>query len=497
MTPRTAVLYARVSSREQQQEGYSIEAQVKLLRASAAKDGFQIAREFIEVESAKATGRKQFGEMVTFLKRNRSCQDLYVEKTDRLTRNLRDVVTIEDLDISVHLVKEGEILSKTSRSHQKFIFDIRVAMARNYTENQREEVGKGMVEKAAQGGLPGLAPFGYRNIPATRTVEIHPEKGHVARYVFETYATGKHSVLSLSKDVKARWGTYISKANIHTMLNNPFYMGLVVFRGQTYQGVHKPLVSHELWSKCQNLMHVPNRPKYGKREIAFRGMLHCAHDGCTVTGDVKKQKYVYYTCSHGRGPCELPRFREEEIVQRLGSVLKNVYVPPEVAARIVQALEQDAAQKNKTASAERVRLERELKTLEARIDQAYSDKVDGLIPMDLWQRKNSEWQAEISRVKAQMATPVKEETASRIQDVRRIFELAESAYSLYVTRNPAEQADLLRNVLSNCSIDAVSLYPTYRKPFDMIVRRARNKEWSGREDSNLRPPAPEAGALPG
>ena len=34
MTPRTAVLYARVSSREQREEGYSIEAQVKLLRAA-------------------------------------------------------------------------------------------------------------------------------------------------------------------------------------------------------------------------------------------------------------------------------------------------------------------------------------------------------------------------------------------------------------------------------------------------------------------------------
>jgi site-specific DNA recombinase len=161
MTTGTAVLYARVSSCEQQMEGYSIEAQVKLLHESAAKYGLEIIRQLIEVESAKATGRKKLTEMVSFFMRNRSCQDLYVEMTDRLTRNPRDVVTIEDLDISVHLVKEGEILSKNSRSHQKFIFDIRVAMARNYTENQKVEVGKGMVEKAVQGGLPGHAPFGY------------------------------------------------------------------------------------------------------------------------------------------------------------------------------------------------------------------------------------------------------------------------------------------------------------------------------------------------
>ena len=98
MTPRTAVLYARVSSREQQQEGYSIDAQIKLLRTSQ-QEGVEIVREFIEIESAKAAGRKQFAEMVTYFKRNRSCRSLLVEKTDRLYRNFRDAVTLEELDI--------------------------------------------------------------------------------------------------------------------------------------------------------------------------------------------------------------------------------------------------------------------------------------------------------------------------------------------------------------------------------------------------------------
>jgi hypothetical protein len=76
-------------------------------------------------------------------------------------------------------------------------------------------------------------------------------------------------------------------------------------------------------------------------------------------------------------------------------------------------------------------------------------------------------------------------------DVQRILELAQNAYFLYLTRKPTEQAELLKRVLLNCSIDAVSLYPTYRKPFDLIFNRAKNEEWSGREDSNLRPPGPE------
>ena len=155
-------------------------------------------REFIEVESAKAAGRKQFAEMVAFFKRNRSCRVLLVEKTDRLYRNYRDALTVEDLDIEVRFVKENETLSKNARSQVKFMHDIRLAMARNYSENLREEVKKGMSEKASQGTYPGRPPFGYRNNRVARTIEIHPEKSEIAKRIFEMYASGRYSLLSLS-----------------------------------------------------------------------------------------------------------------------------------------------------------------------------------------------------------------------------------------------------------------------------------------------------------
>ena len=78
-----------------------------------------------------------------------------------------------------------------------------------------------------------------------------------------------------------------------------------------------------------------------------------------------------------------------------------------------------------------------------------------------------------------------------VLNVQRIFELANRAYFLYVTRNAAERGHLLNSVLLNCTTNGVSLWPTYRKPFDLIFQRAKNEEWSGREDLNLRPPGPE------
>lgn len=252
MTARTAVLYARVSSREQREEGYSIEAQVKLLRAAAQKDGLEIVRDFIEIESAKTAGRKQFSEIVTFFKHNRSCRVLLVEKTDRLYRNQRDALTPQDLDLQIEFVKEGDTLSKDSKSQVKFMHDIRLAMARNYSENLREEVKKGMAEKASQGTYPGRAPFGYRNNKAARAIEIHPEKGTIAQHVFELYATGRYSLLSLAKELLHTHGTCISKANLHQILTNPFYIGRFEWSGHTYQGTHPHLIGAELFAQVQN-----------------------------------------------------------------------------------------------------------------------------------------------------------------------------------------------------------------------------------------------------
>jgi site-specific DNA recombinase len=319
MTTRTAVLYARVSSREQREEGYSIEAQIRLLRTFAKKNGFEIAEEFVDIESAKSTGRKQFGNMVAFLRRSKTCRTILVEKTDRLSRNFEDEVLLDSLNLEIHFVKTGTVLSKDARAQTKFMHSIELVSSKFYSDNLSEEVIKGMREKAENGWYPGRAPFGYLNNRATRTLDKHPEKSALVVRVFEMYATGRYSLFSLSKELRHVTGTYISKANIHQMLNNPIYVGRFLWRGEMFEGKHETFISPELYVRAQAVLTGHNRPKYGKHELAFRGMLTCAHDDCAVTAELKKGKYVYYHCTGYRGPCLLPRFREEVIAERLGT----------------------------------------------------------------------------------------------------------------------------------------------------------------------------------
>jgi DNA invertase Pin-like site-specific DNA recombinase len=146
-----AVIYARVSSKEQEKEGFSIPAQLKLLRRYATDHGFPVVQEYVDVETAKRAGRTSFMAMVGFFQKQMQVKSdadsrriLLVEKTDRLYRNIKDWVTLDGLGIEIHLVKENDILSRDSRSAQKFMHGIRVLMAKNYIDNLGEETKKGM-----------------------------------------------------------------------------------------------------------------------------------------------------------------------------------------------------------------------------------------------------------------------------------------------------------------------------------------------------------------
>jgi site-specific DNA recombinase len=415
-----AVIYTRVSSREQQQEGFSLGAQAKLLREYADRNGLRIVKGFEDVETAKASGRIQFSEMMTWFRRNRSCRVLLVEKTDRLYRNLRDAVTLEDLDIETHLVKEGQIISKEAKSQAKLIHGIHLVMAKNYSENLREEVKKGMREKLSQGGFPGHAPFGYRNNKAERTIEIDPVDSVTVIRLFDLYATGAYTLSTLTKAIRIETGQTISRCNVHKILKNLFYIGVTQWMGQTYSGTHPVFVDPYTFERVQAVLTGHNRPKYSRKDIAFRGLMTCAYDDCMVTGEIQKGKYVYYRCTGHRGKCDLPRFREEDIANRLGEPLKGLQVPPEVISQIVTTLREDQKEAVGKVRAERTRLEARLTGIRSRMDAAYVDRLDGKIPEDFWERKMSEWRMEEQQVKMAIQGFSNAEVGDRALDAQRI-----------------------------------------------------------------------------
>ncbi|MFA7385816.1 MAG: recombinase family protein [Candidatus Paceibacterota bacterium] len=201
-----SILFARVSSREQEETGYSLPSQEKLLKEYNNKKGFNVAKNFSISESASGRNqRKTFNEMLEYVKEN-NIKIIICEKVDRLTRNLKDAVSInewinKDSGREVHFVKEGCILNRESKSNEKFIWNIKVSVAQYYIDNLSEEVKKGQKEKIAQGWLPTKPPLGYKTI-GERGHKIHiidDEKSFFIIKMFKYYATGNYSLRELSK----------------------------------------------------------------------------------------------------------------------------------------------------------------------------------------------------------------------------------------------------------------------------------------------------------
>ena len=477
---RQAVVYARVSSKEQEKEGFSIPAQLKLLREYALSDGIRVVEEYVDVETAKQAGRSSFGEMVDYVHKHPEARIILVEKTDRLYRNLKDWVTLDELDLEIHFVKENVVLSADSRSSEKFMHGIKVLMAKNYIDNLSEETRKGMTEKAEQGTWPSSAPFGYVNIVAEggkRTIQPDSEIGPIIRRMFEWYVTGQYSARDITRMARdeglrsRKSGNVVPQSMIHKMLRNRVYMGEFVWAGKIYQGDHEPIVSRELWERAQSVLdgRYAHRSKRPKRDFAFAGLVRCGHCGCAMVAELKKGRYVYYHCSRAKGKCSEPYTREEVLDERFAALLDGLRFDDEVLAWVTNALRASHGDERQHHEEAIRRLQAEYDRLQHRIDAMYVDKLDGRIDAAFFDRRAAEWRAEQSRC-LETIQGHQDANQTYLEEGIALLELAQKAGELFRKQPAAEKRRLLGFVLSNSTWKDGKLTAEYRQPFDLLAK---------------------------
>jgi site-specific DNA recombinase len=510
--PRQAVIYARVSSKEQEKEGFSIPAQLKLLKEYAAAQGFTIAQEYVDVETAKQTGRAAFGEMVAYLKTHRAVRVLMVEKTDRLYRNLKDWVTVDELDVEIHFPKEGVVLSRESRSSEKFMHGIKVLMAKNYIDNLSEEARKGMQEKAEQGIWPTVAPLGYRNVAGPdgkKIIEPDPETAPIIARLFEWYASGSLSLREATKKIRAvglvhrKSRAPVPTSTVHSILRNRLYSGEFEWNGHRYVGTHQPLVSPELWERAQAVLDGRSAKKHrrAKHEFAFSGLIACGHCGCSLVAEIKKERYVYYHCTGYKGRCEEPYVREEVLERHFSEMLGRLRFDGEVLEWVREALHASHADEKREHEAAIAALQADQNRLQNRLEAIYVDKLDGRIDGAFYDRMSTGWRAEQARCLREIERH-QAANKSYMDEGVQLLELAQNAQRLFEKQESREKRRLLNFVVSNCTWQRGQLSITFHQPFDILAETALAHEerkavddvangfsqiWLPGPDSNQRP----------
>ena len=477
-----AVLFARVSSREQEETGYSLPAQEKLLKEYAERKGFKIAKIFSISESASGKSQREiFNEMMEYVKKN-NIKIIICEKVDRLTRNFKDAVMIDewlekDEERQVHLVKDALLLHKNSRSQEKLNWGIRILFAKNYIDNLSEEVKKGQKEKIAQGWLPTKPPLGYKTIGEKgHKIHILDEKtAPLIRRAFELYATGNYSLYELSKimdkeGARSTLGNRITKSRWAELLSDPFYIGKIRWKGEIYEGKQEPLIPKELFLKVQEVLKSRATPKYRKHFSLFKSLIKCKNCNGKITWEQKKGHW-YGHCNYYRFCKKRTYVREEKVEQQILSYLDNIEIKdPRLAEWVQKALRESHQDEIEYHQKIREELNHRYEQIQKRLDLLYDDKLDGKITPEFYEKKFKQYTQE----KEVIIDSLKRHSNAQTEYFElgvNVLEISKKAKELYLRASIEEKRMLLSFVFSNLLLDGEKLIVSYTLPFEILAQR--------------------------
>lgn len=256
-----AVILARVSTLKQEKEGLSLkDIQLPQLREYATKNGFEVVKEFVFSESADRKIRTKFNEMTDFVKENDDIKAIITYRVDRITRNFRDAVLIDELrlehDKEIHFVYDHFSISKSTVGRDIQDWDTKVYLAKMYLNRLREDAVNSAMFKLKNGEWPLKAPYGYRNITredGKKWIVIEPFEAQVVEKMYEWYSTASFSMLEVRNKVKEVFNLDFSKSKVDFILKHPFYAGTMPYDGQQYPHRYDRIISREMFDRVQEI----------------------------------------------------------------------------------------------------------------------------------------------------------------------------------------------------------------------------------------------------
>lgn len=487
-----AVILARVSSKAQEDEGYSLDSQLKLLQTYCQSKGLHVVRTFKIAETAsKDQGRKIFHEMLGYISKSRyKIYHLAVEKTDRFTRNFRDSVAIDDwlekdTDRRLHAVKENILLHKEAKSDVKFMWNIHVSVAKKYADNLREESMKGWAEKLAQGWMPAPAPPGYK------TVVLNGKRVHApdetTRYciekAFRLYLEPSHSIATITHELKVlgirtHKGREYHKSQVQHILSNPYYIGVNRFDGKEYPGAQEPIISRELFEKVQQKMHKGRPTVMKKHNPPLKNLITCKQCGGVVTWQLQKGHY-YGSCQRDNDVCRRqPYLRQDKVEAVVMDSLRELVCP---SAKIIEWVAQHMRERHASDVAgrerQRVAFQTQVERLKRMDDALYDDKLAGDISAERYKQKHQQLLIQIGELEVNLSK-IEAVAGQQLDQQLVLLELSQKAADLYKRKSPEQKRLIIMCLFRRLVLDGDDViveYTSFARAIADSVRKTNNK----------------------
>lgn len=329
-------LYARKSSESEDRQVQSIEDQVNRMKVLANELGISIKEILTEAKSAKKPdNRPVFTNMLERIEKGEA-QGILCWQINRLSRNPIDSGALS------WMLQQNILLSIQTMERQYLpddnvlLFNVESGMANQFIIDLKKNSMRGMVGKAERGWLPSRAPIGYLNDKLEHTIIEDVERFHLVRKMWDMMLTGNYTPAQIMKIANKEWGfrthktkrdggVEIANSVIYKMFNNLFYTGMFEWRGGTYQGNHKPMITLEEYDRVQIILGRRGKPRGQTHEFAYTGIMYCEVCGSMYTASEKTKiikgtgelkTYVYYHCTRKK--------KEVECDQRNPMTLKEL-----------------------------------------------------------------------------------------------------------------------------------------------------------------------------
>ncbi len=310
---KKAVVYTRVSSKEQFDKNLSLDWQKKAIEDFASRNGFEITNFYGGTyESAKTDGRKEFQNMLDFIKKHKGrISHILVYLLDRFSRTGGGAIKLaqelrEKYGVTIIAVTQP---IDTSNPGGVFQQNMQFLFSQYDNELRKQRAVAGIKENLERGIWCKKPPIGFDVIRTNGERKIVVNKqGRLIRKAFEWKAQGMKNEEIIER-LRAQ-GLKIYKQALSRTFSNPFYCGIIANRmlnGKLVESVHEKVIPKELFLQVNNIRQSAN--KFGvahQKEIdaiplkVFMTCPKCSHG---YTGYVVKKKNLYYYKCRTKGCC--------------------------------------------------------------------------------------------------------------------------------------------------------------------------------------------------
>lgn len=304
-----AAIYIRVSSAEQAEEGYSIQAQTEKLEAYCKARDWNIYNTYTDPGfTGSNTKRPALQELIKSIKKH-EIDVVVVYKLDRFTRSQKDCINLLD---DIFMPNNCDFVSinenfDTSTPYGRAMIGILSVFAQLERETIRERTVMGRIERAKDGLYSGNTriPIGYDYVDGK--LIINEYEAMQIREMFELYNSGASawSIYTLFKEkgYTTKHGPWSGAGVIRRLIKSRLYHGELKYKGEHYQGKHEAIISKSIWEKAQatnKLIH-ENSKGQSKRPFSsshlLTGLLYCGNCGARMHGKTRsKSEYPVYMC---------------------------------------------------------------------------------------------------------------------------------------------------------------------------------------------------------